>query len=92
MKVNFYSTLRQIVGTKTVEFDLPDGLTLRQLVAEVALRYPALAHEILDQNGNLHSHIHIFVNGREMSFLENGLDTIVTAENTISVFPAVGGG
>ena len=32
MKVNFYATLRPIVGQKTVELTLPTGTTAIQLV------------------------------------------------------------
>jgi MoaD family protein len=91
-KVNFYSTLRQSVGAKTVEIDLDPQPTIRLVVAEVTRLYPALADEMVDKNGELLSHIKIFVNGRLIYFLEDGLDTKVTAENTISIFPAVGGG
>ena len=33
-----------------------------------------------------------FVNGRNAPLLENGLDTILTPQDTVSLFPAVGGG
>ena len=91
-KVNLYSTLRELVGAKTVEIELDAQPTLRQMVADLAKRYPALGQEILDASGDLQSHIHIFVNGRQMTLLEKGLDTKVTAENKISIFPPVGGG
>jgi molybdopterin converting factor small subunit len=31
-------------------------------------------------------------NGRDTSFLENGLDTTLSSEDRLSLFPAVGGG
>ena len=36
MKINFYATLRDIVGGKTVEFDLAEDITVRQLVVHTA--------------------------------------------------------
>ena len=92
MKVNFYATLRRVVGSKTVEFDLPPGTTVRQLLDEMLRCYPGLRPELLDGNGNLFQHVHIFVNGRDTPFLENALDTQISAEDAIGVFPAVGGG
>ena len=92
MKVNFYATLRQIVGVKTVEVDAPEGVTIRELLLEIARRYPALSREMFDKRGNLHAHIHVFINGRESSFIEDNLDARVQLSDTISVFPAVGGG
>jgi MoaD family protein len=92
MKVNFYATLRQIVGKKTVEFTLPDGGTIGQLLDEATRQFPALGRELFDAQKSLYSHIHIFINGRDVPFLEEGLNTPLTTEDVISIFPAVGGG
>jgi molybdopterin synthase sulfur carrier subunit len=92
MKVNFYATLRQIVGQKTVELDLPPGTTAIQLVEAVMEQYPRLQPELVDENGDLHGHIHIFVNGRDAPFLENKLDTVVSSSDKVDIFPPVGGG
>jgi len=92
MKINFYATLRQIIGQKSVDLDLPAGATVRDLVQIMISRFPALQSELFDEDGNLYSHVHVFVNGRDAPFLEHGLDTEVKPEDTIGVFPAVGGG
>ena len=92
MIVNYYAILRQVVGTRQVEFPLPQGCTLRQLVEEMVKRYPGLKSEMLDENGNLQSHIHIYVNGRDSVFLDGSFDSILSPDDTISIFPPVGGG
>lgn len=92
MIVNFYATLRSIVGARQVEFPLPPGGTLHQLIAEIIRQYPALRAEMLDSQGNLHGHIHIFVNGRDSTLLADTLGTILGPSDTIAIFPPVGGG
>ncbi len=92
MKVNFYATLRQVVGTKTVEFSLPKGAKIRQLVDEIVSGFPALRAELINPKGELHGHVHVFINGRDSTFLEDGLDTEIFPDDVISIFPAVGGG
>lgn len=92
MQVHFFATLRQIVGQKTVAFDLPQGATVRQLVNEILERYPLMRKELLDEGGQLYGHVHVFVNGRDAPFLENALETVLKEDDTITVFPAVGGG
>jgi molybdopterin synthase sulfur carrier subunit len=92
MRVDFYATLRQIVGTKTVDFPLPDGSTIDHLLEEVFIRYPVMRSELLDDEGQLHGHVHVLVNGRDVPYLENTLNTVVDIDDTISIFPAVGGG
>jgi len=92
MKVNFYATLRKIAGQKTVEFDLGNGLTARQLLEMVLERFPEMREELIDKDGNLYGHVHLFVNGRDSRFLANNIDTLIEAGDKIDMFPAVGGG
>jgi molybdopterin synthase sulfur carrier subunit len=92
MKVNFFATLRQVVGAKTVDFSLPEGGNVRQLLDEMIRRYPTLRRELLNEEGQLYGHVHVFINGRDVPFLEDRMDTQLSETDTISVFPAVGGG
>ncbi|GAB4279333.1 MAG: hypothetical protein Kow0080_31550 [Candidatus Promineifilaceae bacterium] len=92
MKVNFFATLRPIVGQKTVEFDLSPEMTVRDFVEMIVTKYPPLRHELLDDEGDLHRHVHVFVNGRDAPFLPEGMDTKLKPTDTLNVFPAVGGG
>lgn len=92
MQVNFYATLRLITGSKAVQFQLQDGGTVRDLVNEIVRVYPALRQELLDNDGQLYGHVHVFVNGRDNRFLENMMDTPIHNEDNIDIFPAVGGG
>ena len=92
MKVNFYATLRSIVGGKTVEVGFRDAMTVQELLDDLVTRYPALRSELLDENGNLHGHVHVFVNGRDVPFLTDGINTLITSEDAVNIFPPVGGG
>lgn len=92
MDVIFYATLRQIVGARMVEIDAPEIFTVRELLAEIIRRYPALAREMFDEGGNLYSHVRVIINGRDLSFVDDNLEARVSSADTISIFPAVGGG
>jgi sulfur-carrier protein len=92
MKVNFYATLRDIVGQKCIEFYMNKGHTVRDLMDEMVARFPELERQLLDDEGELLGHVHLFVNGRDLPYLEEGMDTELSEEDKISVFPAVGGG
>jgi len=92
MQVNFYATLRPIVGQKTIDVDIPNGATVRQLIAAIITAYPALRSELLDEKGDLQDHIKFFVNGREVIYLDRQIDTVIHPDDIITIFPPVGGG
>jgi molybdopterin synthase sulfur carrier subunit len=92
MKVNFFATLRSVAGQKTIDFVLPEQATVRQLVDVIVTSYPLMRSKLLNEEGTLWGHVHVFVNGRDAPFLENELETVLKADDTISIFPAVGGG
>jgi molybdopterin synthase sulfur carrier subunit len=92
MNIHFFATLRQIVGQKTVDFDLPENTSVMDLVEIVVTRYPPLRKELLNEAGELWPHVHVFVNGRDAPYLENGPQTVIKPGDTVNIFPAVGGG
>jgi molybdopterin synthase sulfur carrier subunit len=92
MKVNFFATLRYIAGGKTVEFDVQEGVTARELLDEVVTRFPLMKKELLDQEGRMYGHVHFFINGRDVQFLDDAFQTKITHLDTVNIFPAVGGG
>lgn len=92
MKVNFFATLRQVTGQKTVEFNLPEYVTAQQVLDAVVARYPAMRRELLDEDGQLHRHCHMFINGRGVPFLLDKMETVIKPGDTVNIFPAVGGG
>ncbi|MBE2198993.1 MAG: MoaD/ThiS family protein [Anaerolinea sp.] len=92
MKINFFATLRQIVGQKAVEFTLAEGTTVREMVEIVVTQYPPMRAELLDEEGNLWRHVHVFVNGRDAPYLPQGMKTVIAPNDVVNIFPAVGGG
>jgi len=92
MKVDFYATLRDVAGQKTVDIEVNQNATVRQLVDAIVTRYPLMRDKLLQPNGDLWGHVHVFVNGRDAPFLDDRMETVIKPSDTISVFPAVGGG
>ncbi len=92
MKINFFATLRPIVGGKTIEFPEAVGLTVMQTIEALIARYPDLKRELFRSDGTLYPHIHFFVNGRDAEFLPEGMNYIIQAHDSINIFPPVGGG
>ncbi len=93
IQAHFYATLRSLLGQKTVEVDLPEGATVRDLVQALVQARPELRSQLLRRDGSLEPSIHIFLNGRDYHYLPQGADTPITQEGLkIDIFPPVGGG
>lgn len=92
MKLNFFATLRQVTGQKTVEMELPEGVTAQGVLDAVVERYPAMIGMLADEDGKLLGHCHMFINGRGVTYLLDQMDSVVQPTDTVNFFPAVGGG
>ena len=92
MKVNFYATLRDIAGGKTVDIPLEHGVTAQEVLEAIIVKFPVMEKELLHEDGRLYGHVHFFINGRDVQFLEDDLKTEIMPDDVITVFPAVGGG
>jgi len=91
VRVKVYATLRDVLGTRAIDLDIPQAATMLQVLDALVAIYPALADKLRDGQGNLTGQVHIILNGRPVEFLD-GLATQVTPEDTLSLFPPVGGG
>ncbi|MBI5964326.1 MAG: MoaD/ThiS family protein [Chloroflexi bacterium] len=92
MKVNFFATLRDIAGGKTVELDVNHGITAKELLDAIIERFPLMKKELLNADGRMYGHVHFFINGRDVQFMDDQFQTKIMQEDTVNVFPAVGGG
>ena len=92
MKVNFYANFRQAVGTKSIELDLSEGSPLQALIEEIIRLHPGLRPLLLNDNGQLRPHVHVFINGRDSQYLPAGIATPLSTGDKVDIFPPVAGG
>ncbi len=90
MRVDFYGIYRPIVGVKSIEF--ANNLNLRQLLAQIVTRYPALRSELLDDNDQLYPWIPLYVNGRNPRLWADGLERPIGAAEVVSIFSPIASG
>jgi molybdopterin synthase sulfur carrier subunit len=90
--VRLYATLRQRAGgDRAVEVPWSPGDSVRAVIHELLRLKPGLAGHILDESGEALPYVSIFLDGRDIRYLD-GLDTRVDGETEISLFPPVAGG
>jgi cysteine synthase/molybdopterin converting factor small subunit len=81
-------TLRnEVGGAREVE---AEGQTVRELLEDVADRYPALGQHIWE-NGDVASFVNVYLGGEDVRTLD-GLDTQVDGGQTLILLPAMAGG
>lgn len=90
--VKFYATLRDIVKGKTADFSFDHNPKAKELLDAVVSRFPEMKKELLMPDGRLFGHVHFFINGRDIQFWEDDLGTTINPDDSVSIFPAVGGG
>ncbi|WP_203594620.1 ubiquitin-like small modifier protein 1 [Wenzhouxiangella limi] len=67
------------------------GTTVGEALENLGRSHPLLLSRILTRGGRLRPHVNLFVNERDVRTLE-GLDTPLTAGDTLLVVPSVAGG
>ena len=81
-------TLRgEVGGARQVE---ADGGTVRELLEDLAARYPALGAQLLE-NGGVAPFVNVYLGGEDVRTLD-GLETAVDAGQTLILLPAMAGG
>ena len=91
MEIKIYATLRDVVGGPSVHVDDAPATTIGQILQALCARYPELRPRLFDDQDELNRAIHILINGRDARYL-NGLESAVSAEDIVRIFPPVGGG
>lgn len=65
--------------------------TLAEALGGLSARHPGLTERILDDQGRVRRHVHVFVNGASVAGKDPG-SVVVRAGDTVHVLPAVSGG
>jgi [CysO sulfur-carrier protein]-thiocarboxylate-dependent cysteine synthase len=88
-RVRIPPTLRDAAGgAREVEVS---GETLREVLAELASRFPALGRQVLESGNGLAPFVNVYVDNEDIRTLD-GLDTRVRESSTVILLPAMAGG
>jgi MoaD family protein len=67
------------------------GATVSELLTALSGQYPELGKRLFKEEGEINRFINIYVNDEDIRFLDN-LDTAVSANDEVSIVPAIAGG
>ena len=88
--VKSFATFREVMDTQ-LTLDIPEGSTIRTLLAELTGRYGGLGELMFAAPETLRDFVNILRNGRNIHFLA-GLDTPLDDGDVIALCPPVAGG
>lgn len=87
MKVTFYSTIRQLIDQKSIEIKYVENLTVYELLNLVINEYPVLQEVLFNEMGDIYPHAHVYINGRDIPYLEDRTRTILKPTDKVDIFP-----
>lgn len=91
VKVKLFANFREEAGEASVEIDAG---TAGELLVKLAERYETLGKSILDSKEPeviTKDGVTVMLNGRNIRFLD-GMSTELEEEDTLAIFPPIGGG
>jgi|GEM_PF-1928845 molybdopterin converting factor small subunit len=92
--VKTYLTMRQVMDNRAV-FDVEfDRISIKNLLVELTLMFgPEFKSMVFEENTlNIGPHVRILVNGKHYGTLPDQLNTILTSDDEIGLFPPIAGG
>jgi sulfur-carrier protein len=95
MKITIHAVLgiKQVIGQKITEIDLPRESTVEDFIAYVKQRWgDKLSSHLIDpNNGAVLPHVRIMVNGQTIQYLQ-GMKTLLKEGDEVLLLPPASGG
>ena len=89
VKVHVTSVIQRVVADQR-EFS-EEGQTVAELIENVERRYPGFRAQLMDDQGQLHRFVNIYLNDEDIRYL-GGAETALSDGDKISILPALAGG
>jgi molybdopterin synthase sulfur carrier subunit len=85
--VKLFGNLRNYIDRSTLQIP---GANIQLVLDQLCDHHPPLC-DVVFEKGNLKPHFKIMINGHDIT-LANGLDTPVSEDDQIAIFPPIAGG
>lgn len=93
MRWKLFATLAEAAGERTVEVTVDaDDPTVRDALDALLSDRPDLATDVLDDTGDLHDHVNLFLDGTDPFADAEGWETAVAPDSELVLFPPASGG
>ena len=90
--VNLIATFKALAGKSSLVLQPENGQSITDAFFQVLQAVPALKPHWLDQDGQPHIYVHVFLNGDDVSTLADGMSTRLSDGDVLDFIPPVAGG
>lgn len=87
-QIKLFGGLQRKAGTTAVTVN---GSNIQELLQNLFVTHPDLETAVIDGQNQLQPHVRVMVNGHDIE-LKQGLETAVTDQDVIAIFPPIAGG
>jgi molybdopterin synthase sulfur carrier subunit len=91
MEWKLFADLAELGGDRRIEVAVDDGDTVGDALDTLLADRPALEDRVLTEDGDVREHINILQNGENIR-RDAGLDTELSPDDELALFPPVSGG
>ena len=92
MEWTLFATLAETAGDSEITVDVDAPATVGDALDALLEAHPALADDVLDEDGSVGDHVRLLHEGRDPFVEADGLETTVEAGDELALFPPVSGG
>ncbi len=89
VQVNVTSVIQKTVGGQRAV--TAEGGTVAELIDDIERRYPGFRSQLVDDGGQLHRFVNVYLNDEDVRFLQ-GAETALSEGDEVSILPALAGG
>ena len=89
VQVNVTSVIQKTVGGQRAL--TAEGGTVAELIEDIERRYPGFRSQLVDEGGQLHRFVNVYLNDEDVRFLQ-GAETALSEGDEVSILPALAGG
>ncbi len=89
VQVNMTSVIQKTVGGQRAL--TAEGGTVAELIDDIERRYPGFRSQLVDEGGQLHRFVNVYLNDEDVRFLQ-GAETALSEGDEVSILPALAGG
>ena len=89
VQVNLTSVIQKTVGGQRAL--TAEGGTVAELIDDIERRYPGFRSQLVDEGGQLHRFVNVYLNDEDVRFLQ-GAETALSEGDEVSILPALAGG